>query len=1039
MATTNLGTVAVHGEDEWSPSKAYTKLSVVSYNGGSYMAKQAVPAGTALTDESYWMPISDTRETVRELIEQHPEWVTTVEDGSITEEKLAPELAEKIYSADEEIEDINDRLGDAETSISGHTDAITTLGNRIDQIILPPGSTPPERELSDIRVGEDGITYNLAGPAVRGQFRKIFKWRRCDGVSPLAKLSAVGGHLYASNGVIYVHGTPTATRYYCVFERQQVAKSSVKEFEETLPAGTYRFTIETGGYQAGNPLYLAYTYDTFADKVLIEQSCAITFDAPVMLAVAVINGRNYGTEDDPTYISVTIDALDVVDTDARSSISKLVSGATHISQNELQWEQGNITSTTGGVSDSTTRCRTIGYQLIGSDISSTITVPAGFRTVAYFYSDRSYTSYIPALTIPWFNGVLDLSEHAGKYVRFVIAADDDGTIIPADVPETYFAERMFVDPTLSVSGTAPDAKTVGDKLSVVTESVDNLASVSGDATPHSINGVTFTRISDTEFRLSGADDGNRRLHVFNWLLGNTQTPSYPTTELVANISEPGTYTLSYDVSRTGYTDPVFGLTEGSFSQRIGYVFSGETFTVTDGHPVALFACAPTYADFSGGALTVNWALYRGDKRLYPVLTGDTGHDAVARNIANAAYEQAQKANKSSPLSWGQANILANSRHVSDVVWTPVGNMPQVDRAHAERDPVSYFPMAEQRGLPYSSVRDQDKAIGMDVSIHTFLSAVRDPNSVLYTRRSTCSNSSTYYGTVCSGMINVAMGIGLNLTNYFLSKWDEFETIPMQAIQPGDMIWISGHCALIYDTKTDEYGRINQVTVAEEWRPLPRHVVYNSWQAFVTGRAGYIARRYKNRDGVPYTAIPYVQNFDEPEQDITWPNVQTDHGDAAVFMADEDVQINVIDAADYTDIVVTRGSTTVFTKSTIEGFTLQGVAAGLYTITAHSPTQDSVSTFYVVSATATFDASTGEVTFSSENAVPVRVNVYSVPVTEEEIHILTDAERAAGRANVLELISGDKHHAKVTFMTPYGTAVWYSETHEKWTPLPEVTA
>ena len=383
------------------------------------------------------------------------------------------------------------------------------------------------------------------------------------------------------------------------------------------------------------------------------------------------------------------------------------------------------------------------------------------------------------------------------------------------------------------------------------------------------------------------------------------------------------------------------------------------------------------------------------------------------------------------LSWGMANILANSEQVKSVKWTPVGNIPRLGGGNG------YFPQTEQTGLPYSSARDQDKAIGMDVSIHTFMTAVNDPNSVLYKRKSTVSNSACYYGTVCSGMINVAMGINLDLTNYYLSTSDMFETIPMQSITEGDMIWVDGHCALIIKASRDRFGRIAEVTVREEWPPLPRDVTYKSWESFMSARSGYIARRFKGIAGVPYTAIPYVQCFDEYPEDIVYPDVQTEFGDAAVFMEGEDVIINVINARDFASIVVKKDGETVQTVTTIEDFTIENVEAGLYTIIATGTEYSSESSFFVVEASASFNTETGVVTFSSTNATPVLVNVYNLPndrkITCKPI-ILTDADREAGQINVLEYMDSAYQYAKVTFQTPYGTAVWYSESHSKWNPI-----
>lgn len=389
-------------------------------------------------------------------------------------------------------------------------------------------------------------------------------------------------------------------------------------------------------------------------------------------------------------------------------------------------------------------------------------------------------------------------------------------------------------------------------------------------------------------------------------------------------------------------------------------------------------------------------------------------------------------------SWGIANLLANSEHIKNIKWTPVGNMPKTTNNARYTDPLAYFSLTEQTGVPYSSVRDQDKAVGMDVSVHTFMTAVRDPNSVLYTRRSIVSNATTYYGTVCSGMVNVAMGYNLDLTNYYLSESDMFETVPMQSIQIGDMIWVDGHCALILDVTKDDYGRINTVTVREEWRPLPRDVKYASWNAFMSARQGYIARRYKNLGAIPYNGvIPYVQNFDENETEIVYPDVQTDHGDRAVFKVGEDVCINVINSAGYDSIVVQMDDDVVYQTTDIQSFVLENVQSGLHTVIASGDGVESVSTFFVVDCTGSFDVETGIVTFSSTNAVPVLVNVYDVPSDYKILCypiILSDQDRVTGQIDVSDYIDETHRYAKVTFKTDYGTAVWYSEDHQRWLPI-----
>lgn len=689
-----------------------------------------------------------------------------------------------------------------------------------------------------------------------------------------------------------------------------------------------------------------------------------------------------------TLISSIDTAVASIPADYSSMISALsLYGVNRVSN--LSFEQGNINSSTGQqtTSNKDKRIRSRYYYYVPLGFS--FTVPDGFRAIIYYYDREASSGYI-GYNAEWLTGSVSVNIPKGAYIRVVVSKTDDSNLTPSDITTPIqITKKENTDDSLTEQYKAADAKATGDKfdqiVSVIKEThTDDLTLVQG-----SIKSTT-----------GGNTDSSTRLRTdlyYDCAFG-----------FGVEIPEGLKAVVQY------YTDQSYLTHVASSSWLTGEI----NVKYPEGRYVRFVI-----------ANNDDSAIIPDDIDEPITLTRETLFDQNAEVVETFQSD-----------SWGIANVLARSAHISEIKWTPVGYMPKTTDNNSHTDPsdVQYFSIAQQTGIPYSSVRDQDKAVGMDVSIHTFMTAVRDPNSVLYKRLSTVNNSTTYYGTVCSGMINYADGIGLDLTNFYLSESDMFETIPMQSIQKGDMIWVDGHCALVYNVEKDQFGRISKVVIREEWRPLPRTVTYKSWAKFMNSRGDYIARRFKNNAGVGYTAIPYVQCFDEvPPDEIVYPNVQTDHGDAAVFKVGENVKINVIDDSDFTTITVKRGETTVFTTNTIESFTLENVQAGLYTITANGGDDESVSTFFVVDCTGSFDLITGIVTFSSTNATPVLVNVYDLPnnrkVTCKPI-ILTDADRSAGQIDVSDYIDTTHKYAKVTFLTEYGTAVWYSESHEKWVPI-----
>jgi len=58
MATVNLGRVSFVLKGDWDNTATYKRLDVVYGGSSSYVAKTNVPAGTALTNTTYWQLLS---------------------------------------------------------------------------------------------------------------------------------------------------------------------------------------------------------------------------------------------------------------------------------------------------------------------------------------------------------------------------------------------------------------------------------------------------------------------------------------------------------------------------------------------------------------------------------------------------------------------------------------------------------------------------------------------------------------------------------------------------------------------------------------------------------------------------------------------------------------------------------------------------------------------------------------------------------------------------------------------------------------------
>ncbi|MCR9116185.1 MAG: hypothetical protein NXI22_04450, partial [bacterium] len=158
------------------------------------------------------------------------------------------------------------------------------------------------------------------------------------------------------------------------------------------------------------------------------------------------------------------------------------------------------------------------------------------------------------------------------------------------------------------------------------------------------------------------------------------------------------------------------------------------------------------------------------------------HHVVAADEADAAKQDHQ------PAEVWREKAVAYARIMSRVKWTPVADgMPKRGGAFKKN--------TEYTGVPYSSVKSEGRYIGFDIFLKTFLAAVENPKSVLYTEnlKGKVANAECYYGNVCSSYTSYALQCGI----WYVSRLhgpphrkgvEVVQPQSAQSAQAGDMIY-----------------------------------------------------------------------------------------------------------------------------------------------------------------------------------------------------------------------------------------------------------
>ena len=282
------------------------------------------------------------------------------------------------------------------------------------------------------------------------------------------------------------------------------------------------------------------------------------------------------------------------------------------------------------------------------------------------------------------------------------------------------------------------------------------------------------------------------------------------------------------------------------------------------------------------------------------------HACLSAMLLLPAGAFAQGKPASSSTDW-QQRAAALARLLSQVKWTPVADtMPN-------RKGGCFQAGKENIGVPYSSVRSEGRYIGFDIGLRTFLAAVENPRSVLYTEDLTgkVQNAAGYYGSVCSAYTSYALGCGIwEVSRRYGPQISEgillVESQSADVAQVGDVIYTphatetsGSHVEIITAVTKDSAGKVISVRV-EESRPPTTATTERSAAAF----NAHLASRNKQLFRITDREAWRGTNRSEPllfpnyEADAVKPTINRalllDLGDWVPYQKGKPVKFNVMD-------------------------------------------------------------------------------------------------------------------------------------------------
>ena len=265
-----------------------------------------------------------------------------------------------------------------------------------------------------------------------------------------------------------------------------------------------------------------------------------------------------------------------------------------------------------------------------------------------------------------------------------------------------------------------------------------------------------------------------------------------------------------------------------------------------------------------------------------------------------------------PSSKGVENALRRAKRLSQLTYSAVAELPIVNTVRAasgKREDSAYVethfpPYLPAKGVLYSSVRRYETYVGFNITPETFLSALSNPNSVMYKQPilGTKQNVHNHYGIVCSCFVSYALDIHYRTP---CARWPSLpgihkvDTEELENIRLADIVLnYKNHIALVTDIERDTEGKVHFITVSESTIPFIRVTRFtpeqfrNYWLA-----KDYLVYRYDGVKDVTYEPDPFAPTEGDPTMPEPFINrsLMPDFGNKANYRRGEQpVEISVFE-------------------------------------------------------------------------------------------------------------------------------------------------